>query len=155
MNFKVYHHRRKDTNEIFYVGHGNNSRPWEIKRGRNKAWQEIYSIAGRTVEILARFETKEQAADFEIKVIADYRAQQIPLVNVKDGGFDRNVGCSHSDEARKKMSIARLNNNAARKKTKTPLGIFVSMVAAAQAHNVHVDTIRYRIDHWEDYSFVC
>ena len=154
MNFKVYQHRRKDTNEIFYVGHGCNGRPWEIKRGRSKAWQQIYDNAGRTVEILARFKTKEQAAEFEIKVIADYRAQQIPLVNVKDGGFDRNIGCSHTDESRKKISIARLNNNAARKKTKTPLGVFVSMVDAARAHNVHVDTIGYRIKHWPDYSFV-
>ena len=65
MVFKVYQHIRNDTKEIFYVGHGNYSRPWETARGRNKQWTKIFLQCGRTVQILARFDNKQDAAMLE------------------------------------------------------------------------------------------
>ena len=143
--YKVYQHRKKDTNEIFYVGYGKNSRPRSFTRGRSKAWLQIYANSGCLVDILATFNNAEEAAALEAKIIAEYREAGVPLVNVKDGGFDRDIGCPHSDEAKKKISQARLKTNASRKKTKTPLGIFASKVLAANAHKIHVDTLSYRI----------
>lgn len=153
MVFKVYQHRRKDTNEIFYVGHGKGSRPWQFTRGRSKSWQAIYSNYGCVVEVLEKFDTKQEAGDREIQLIANYRSNGIPLVNTKDGGEDQYQGIVHTDETKLKISQARLKTNHARKKTKTPLGIFDSMVEAAKAHNVHIDTIGYRIKHKEGYEF--
>lgn len=152
--FKVYQHRRKDTNEIFYVGHGGRSRPWQFTRGRSQGWQSVYNQFGCVVETLAKFDNKQDAADFEIKMIAQYRKQGIPLVNKKDGGFDRNQGLPLSKETRQKISAARLKTNHQRKAIKTPLGIFVSKVEASKAHGVHWDTIGYRIKHWDDYKLV-
>lgn len=149
---KVYQHRRRDTNEIFYVGRGVNRRPWEIISGRTAEWKEIYKSVGRTVEILKTFDNVQEAADFETELIAQYRSQGIPLVNKKDGGFDRNQGFPHSDETKQKISKRLLINNASRKAVKTPLGIFVSKVEAAKVHNVHWDTIGYRIKHHEGYE---
>lgn len=154
MRFSVYQHKKNDTGEIFYVGHGNIKRPWAFLRGRSKAWQTIYNQCGCKVEIIGRFETKQEAADLEIKLIAEYKAQGIPLVNVKPGGFDRNIGCPKDAEAKLKISQARLKTNGARKKTKTPLGVFESKVQAAKAHNVHVDTIGYRIRHMQGYELI-
>ena len=152
--FKVYQHRRKDTNEIFYVGHGSGSRPWQFTTGRSQGWKSIYNQCGCVVETVAKFETKQEAADFEIDLIAQYRKQGIPLVNKKDGGFDKTQGLPHSNVAKQKISLARLQTNASRKQTKTPLGIFVSKVEAAKEHRVHVDTIGYRIKHHKGYELV-
>lgn len=153
MTFKVYQHRRPDTNEIFYVGHGKNNRPKQFTRGRSKSWQNIYDTYGCIIEILKTFDTKEAAADYETKIIAEYRQSNISLINKKDGGFDRNQGCAHDDDAKLKISLARLKTHGKRKKTKTPLGIFDSIIAAAKAHNVQADTIVYRIKHSEGYEF--
>lgn len=152
--FKVYQHRRKDTNEIFYVGHGSGSRPWQFISGRSLAWKSIYNQFGCCVETVAKFDTKQEAADFEVDLIDQYRKQGIPLVNKKDGGFDKTQGLPHSDVAKQKISQARLQTNAQRKAVKTPLGIFVSKVEAAKAHDVHWDTIGYRIKHWDGYTLV-
>jgi hypothetical protein len=152
--FKVYQHRRKDNNEIFYVGHGSGSRPWQFTRGRSKGWQEIFLQAGCKVETVAKFDTKEEAAEYEIKLIAEYKAQGFPLVNKRSGGFDKTESIPHSEEAKQKISRARLQTNASRKLTKTPLGIFKSMVEASKAHNLTIYQMKYRIETKPGYEFV-
>ena len=154
MDFKVYQHIRNDTGEIFYVGHGKHSRPWQTARGRNKAWTAIFSQFGMTVEILARFDNKYDAAMLEQELIAKYKEQGIKLTNIKPGGFDRNVGCPKSVETREKIRVARLKNNPMRKKTKTPLGEFDSIIDAARAHGVSYDVIHYRIKKKPGYEIV-
>jgi len=153
MDFKVYQHRRKDTNEIFYVGHGKGSRPWQFTRGRSKGWQTIYSNYGCVVEVLEKFDTKQEAGDREIQLIADYRNNGISLINKRDGGEDQYQSIKHTDDAKLKISQARLKTHGRRKKIKTPLGMFGSIVEASKAHNIHINTMGYRIKHHEGYEF--
>lgn len=151
---KVYAHRRKDTNEIFYIGHGASSRPWQFTRGRSQAWQAIFQQAGCTVEIVNRYDEKELAAAHEVLLIAACREAQIPIVNKKSGGYDRNEGIPLSSAHRAKISAARYINNGSAKQVKTPLGTFKSMAAAARAHNLSIDQLYYRVQNKPHFELV-
>ena len=48
----VYLHKRKDTNEIFYVGKGKNYLRAYSKHGRNKYWENIVNKYGYDIEII-------------------------------------------------------------------------------------------------------
>ena len=48
----VYQHRRKDNNEIFYIGIGKNRSRAYSKNMRNKYWQHIVNKVGFCVNIL-------------------------------------------------------------------------------------------------------
>ena len=144
---KVYIHRRKDTNEIFYVGHGAHARPWSYLRGRSQAWQAIYNQAGVVVEVIARYPDKASAAAHEQLYIAACREQGIPIVNQRSGGFDRNQGIPSSALKKARVSAARLRTNGNRCAVRTPLGVFVSISQAAHAHNMSLDQLTYRLQH--------
>jgi hypothetical protein len=154
MDYKVYIHRRLDNDEIFYVGHGQPSRPYATLRGRSQAWQDIYKKYGRRVEVIGCYTDKTMAAIHEIMYISGCRELGIPIVNVKSGGFDRNEGVPMSAATREKISAARLKTNGNRKKIKTPLGIFNSMAAAARAHNLSIDQIYYRKNTDPDFQLI-
>lgn len=145
MDYKVYVHRRLDNDEIFYVGHGYHARAWAFTRGRSQAWQQIYNQSGCRVEIIARYSNKSDAAIHEMLYIAACKEQNIPIVNYRSGGFDRNQGVPKSDLSKEKIRQARLNTNGNAKKVKTPLGMFKSMAQAAQAHSMSLDQIYYRV----------
>jgi hypothetical protein len=144
---KVYLHRRTDNNEIYYIGHGANARPWSFLRGRSKDWQSMYNQFGCKVEIIARYDNKELACAHEILLIAACREMSIPIVNHKSGGMDKNEGLAHSDASKQKISQARLTSNGNACKIRTPLGTFNSMNQAAKAHNMSIDQIYYRVRH--------
>jgi hypothetical protein len=103
-DYKVYQHRRKDNNEIFYVGHGYHARPWQYTRGRSKDWKRVFDNYGCTVEILKKFDNKQDACEYEIEVIADCKAKGINLVNKRSGGNDQTQSIKHSDESKALMS---------------------------------------------------
>lgn len=145
-HYKVYIHRRLDTNDIFYVGYGKNNRPNQHSRGRSQGWQTTVAAAGGfTIDIVGTYPNKHDACIHEQMYIGMCRDQGIPIVNVKDGGLDRNIGCAKSAASRKKISAARLTTNGNAKQVKTPLGIFPSMAQAATAHNMSVDQLYYRV----------
>jgi hypothetical protein len=152
LEYKVYVHRRLDTDAVFYVGHGRHARPWAIKRGRSAAWTAVYNSVGRRVEIVARYADKDSAAQHEKDLIASYRLQGAALVNIKEGGHDRNIGCAKSLASRVKISRARLQTNGSAKSIETPLGQFPSMAQAAQAHGMSLDQIYYRVRKHPDYN---
>jgi hypothetical protein len=48
----VYQHRRKDTNEIFYIGRGKTNKRAFSKANRNNHWHNIINKFGYIVEII-------------------------------------------------------------------------------------------------------
>jgi hypothetical protein len=83
----VYQHRRKDTNEVFYIGIGRTKKR-AFKFGRNPYWNNIAS-KGYDVDILIEGISWEQAQEVEIGMIQSYgrldRGTGI-LANMTDGG---------------------------------------------------------------------
>lgn len=154
MKHRVYIHRKNDTGEIYYVGRGRGNRPRQFTRGRSRAWQQIYQQSGCLVEIIAEYDDESLAAVHEQIYIAACREEGIPIVNYKNGGFDRNVGIPKTPETKAKVRLARLKTNGNRCAVKTPLGTFVSMAQAAAAHNMSLDQIYYRVRHKPGFDLV-
>jgi hypothetical protein len=101
-------HTRNDTKEVFYIGKGSKRRPKD-KSNRNRHWHHIVKKHGYTVTVLAAWDKEEDALDHEKSLISIFKDMGKDLANYVDGG----KGCSgmiHTDEAKKKMSIARKGN---------------------------------------------
>jgi len=104
----VYRHIRKDKNQPFYIGIGNEKRPYK-KSDRNNYWHSIVSKTEYEVEILFEDLTWEQAAEKEIEFIKIYGRKDNGtgiLANMTDGG-DGSLGKKASKETRVKMSQQR------------------------------------------------
>ena len=67
-DFYVYLHRRKDNNEIFYIGKGRLNRAF-IKNNRNDDWTNIVNQYGYYVEFIKTDLTNDEAIDLEFKLI--------------------------------------------------------------------------------------
>ena len=100
----VYQHRRKDTNEVFYIGIGNKIKRAYSKHNRNTHWRNIVNSVGYQIDILINGCSYDEAKKVEIGLIKDYGRRDLglgPLVNMTDGG-DGII--NPSEEARKKIS---------------------------------------------------
>lgn len=98
--FVVYEHRKKDNNELFYIGIGSYKyRPYE-KRRRNNYWNNIVNKHGLTVNIIYKVDTWQQACIIETMLISKYgridKGTGI-LCNMTDGG-DGSYGFKQSKE---------------------------------------------------------
>jgi hypothetical protein len=104
----LYKHIRKSDGIIFYIGIGNNKRPFS-KRGRNQHWHNTIKKHDYIVEIITDNLTWDEACDLEIKFISFYGRNDLGLgnlVNWTDGGDgSKNRICN--ENTRKKIS----NNN--------------------------------------------
>jgi predicted GIY-YIG superfamily endonuclease len=68
----VYLHRRKDNNEVFYVGIGNDiKRAFDTKNRKNKHWKNIVNLCNNVFKVELLFDniTKEEAIKKEIEFI--------------------------------------------------------------------------------------
>jgi hypothetical protein len=84
----VYQHRRKDTNEVFYIGIGENKKRAYVY-GRNPHWNRIVNKYGYEVDILVDGCSWEDACQIEIGMIADYGRANLGLgllANLTNGG---------------------------------------------------------------------
>lgn len=106
----VYVHRNKKTKEIFYVGIGvNEQRAKRFKsKQRNQYWHNYVKHHGEPiVEIVARFETREQAVELEMALIKKY-GRRIDgtgnLVNITLGGDGGALGVKQSKEVIQKRT---------------------------------------------------
>ena len=85
----VYQHRRKDTNEVFYIGISHEKyRPYS-KLSRNVTWKSIVNKHGYEVDILISGCSWEDACKIEKALIKDYGRADLelgPLVNLTEGG---------------------------------------------------------------------
>ena len=85
MDKVVYRHIRLDSNQVFYIGMGNKSRPYQ-KINRNEYWHFIVKKFGYKVDIVANNLTKEKALELEHQLIKFYGRiiEGGTLVNMKD-----------------------------------------------------------------------
>jgi hypothetical protein len=86
MKFYTYIHRRKDTNEVFYIGKGSSHRIYATGKYRGKYWNNIVNKHGRTVEYVAYWENEQDAYEHEKFLIQVFREMGSPLINKNDGG---------------------------------------------------------------------
>lgn len=111
-NYYVYIHRRKDNNEVFYVGISRQEKYFRIntKTGRNQIWNNIVNKYGFIGEVLYSNLSKEYACLIEKALIKSYgriNTNTGVLANLTAGG-DGSVDCPKSFETKNKMSKARV-----------------------------------------------
>lgn len=106
----VYQHRRKDTNDVFYIGIGKDKyRPYQ-KVNRNKYWNNIVDKVGYEVDILIEGVSYEEACKIEEDLIKSYGRKDLGtgnLVNMKEGGKN-GIGWNHSKETIEKISKSQI-----------------------------------------------
>lgn len=100
MKYYTYAHFTADTKKLFYIGKGTNKRAWQTS-SRNRYWKHVVKKHGRTVEILARWNTEEEAFEHEKFLIGCLEAQ---LVNLTNGG-EGTSGRKQSDEEKEKRAL--------------------------------------------------
>lgn len=86
--YVLYRHIRLDNNEPFYIGIGNQKRPYE-KRRRNNYWQNIIAKTDYRIEILFDDLTWDEACEKEKEFIKIHGRKDLSLgtlVNLTDGG---------------------------------------------------------------------
>jgi hypothetical protein len=102
----VYRHITKDNNTVFYVGMGNNSRPY-TKTKRSSYWKNIVDKHGYYVEVLVENLSFEDAIELEVFLISLYGRKDNKtgvLCNLTDGGEGtKNI----TESVRKKISERR------------------------------------------------
>jgi len=122
IKFYIYRHIRPDTNEVFYIGKGNNmdkrissySRA-KCKNRRHDYWKKIVAKNNGLfiVEILFECDTEQQVNEKEIEFISLYGRKDLgkgTLINFTDGG-EGAKGVTMSDELKKKHSISMQGKN--------------------------------------------
>ena len=113
-NKVVYFHKRKDTNEVFYVGIGNTNRPYK-KTGRSDWWKRIVKKYGYTIEIVHEGLTWDKSVEYELKYIKDFGRKDLglgPLVNLTDGGEGTlNSNIERTDEWKMNQSLSSRGSN--------------------------------------------
>ena len=114
----VYRHIRKDKNQPFYIGIGNEKRPYK-KSDRNNYWNSIVKKTDYEVEILFDNLTWEEASEKEIEFIKLYGRKDNGtgiLANMTDGG-EGSLGTKVTQETRRKMSEKRIGSKNANSKS--------------------------------------
>ena len=111
-NYYVYIHRRKDNNEVFYVGISKQIKYLRVntKHGRNPIWNNIVKKYGFYGEVLHNNLSKENACLIEMSLIKSYGRLNIKtgiLANLTAGG-DGSVDCPKSEETKNKMKLSKL-----------------------------------------------
>jgi hypothetical protein len=105
--FTTYIHRQATTGKVFYVGMGSYHRMTN-KSMRSKEWHEM-AKDGRTFEIVANWDTKQEAYDHEKLLIACFRDMGHPIINKTSGGAGNDA--IRSDELRQCFSQKMRGNN--------------------------------------------
>lgn len=116
----VYIHKRKDNDQVFYVGIGKTERRVNSKDSRNEHWKNIAKKYGYTSTITHKDIIWEEAITIEKYLIAFYGRNDLglgSLVNKTDGGEgfinlsndsieiirNKNIGRKHTDETKLKL----------------------------------------------------
>jgi hypothetical protein len=87
-NTLLYFHRRKNTNEVFYVGIGSKYRA-KSSKDRNAYWHNIVNKVGYDIEIVHKDLSWKEACELETKYIKQFGRKDLGLgnlVNMTDGG---------------------------------------------------------------------
>lgn len=112
--FAVYRHRKKDCGDVFYVGRGRIHTNGKCYRAfsshpRGPFWKRTVAKHGFSAEIVATFETVEEANVFEKALIRHYGRHGLDpcgsLVNHTEGG-DGVIGIPRTEEWRSKTAAS-------------------------------------------------
>lgn len=111
-NYYVYIHRRKDNNEVFYVGISRQEKYLRVKinTGRNGLWKNIVNKYGYYGEVIHNQLSKDEAIKIEMALIKSYGRINLKtgcLANLTDGG-DGSLECFKTDEAKDKIRNYRI-----------------------------------------------
>jgi monoamine oxidase len=99
--YYTYLHRKKDTNEIFYVGKGICKRKRANSHAnRNQHWKNTVTKHGLLVEIVASWKNEKDAFLHEKFLIACFLEMGIKLTNQTSGG-DGTSGWKHTEQYKK------------------------------------------------------
>lgn len=105
MNDTLVYRHRKPNGEVFYIGIGNEKRPY-VKHNRSDFWFKTVKKHGYEVEVIAEGLSWEDACELEELLILEYGRRDLglgTLVNMTNGG-DGVKGVRRSVETRKKLS---------------------------------------------------
>jgi hypothetical protein len=109
--FYTYAHYTPEG-RLFYIGKGTGSRA-HICYGRNDYWRNVVKKHGKPdVQILASWDTEEEAFSHEILLIKCFKDLGHKLCNLSDGG-EGPSGLKHSNESKAKMRVANIGNKHA------------------------------------------
>lgn len=105
----VYRHIRLDTNQVFYIGIGNDLKYQRSKSkyNRNKHWHNIVNKTPIKIDILFDEIDYDEAKSKEVEFISLYGRRDFgtgTLVNMTDGG-EGCVGMIVSDDVKAKISL--------------------------------------------------
>ena len=109
----VYQHRRKDTNEVFYIGIGKSTKRVNCKRHRNSHWEAVVAKYGYEADVLIDGLSWQDACEVEAGMIEAYGRSDKGLgclvnqTDGKDGGF----GVIVKEETREKIRQFQLSLN--------------------------------------------
>ncbi len=99
--FYTYAHYKPEGG-LFYIGKGAGRRAYNMQ-DRNVYWKNIVAKHGNpNVEILAHWDTDEEALDHEVLLISCFKDMGYKLANLTDGG-EGVSGYKHTEEALQKM----------------------------------------------------
>jgi hypothetical protein len=100
----VYLHRRKDNDEVFYVGIGKNVSRAYVKHKRNEYWHRVVNKYGYNVDVTHKDLLYEDCAKIEIYLIDFWRKNSnVKLCNITDGG-EGTLGYRFDEKTKKKIS---------------------------------------------------
>lgn len=100
--FYVYLHRRKDNNEVFYIGKGCGDRIGS-KQNRNRWWKHVVAKYGFTYEYVEKCLSEQSALELERELIKFYRETGHELCNISEGaGGPSGIPCP--EEKKKALS---------------------------------------------------
>lgn len=102
--YYTYIHYRKDSGAPFYIGKGKESR-FTDKSNRGIYWKRVVEKHGFEAEILANWDTEEEAISHEKLLISCFREMGFKMANLTDGG-DGTSGYKHTEETIAKMKSA-------------------------------------------------
>jgi hypothetical protein len=119
-NFYIYGHYTADTNELFYIGKGKETRA-ESSESRNKFWHNVVKKHGLIVKILYENLSEDIAFVKEKELIMEYGRRDINtgiLVNQTNGGQGTS---GHHFEQRSNNPLWKEKNKLAVKKMRDAL----------------------------------
>ena len=107
----VYKHIRNDTNEVFYIGIGNDESRAHNKCNRSSYWKGIVKKYGYNIELIEKDISWETACELEKQLIKEYGRADLgfgSLINMTDGGDGQS---NPSKETRDKMRKAKIGKS--------------------------------------------
>lgn len=104
MRHYTYAHRRKDSGQVFYIGKGSGQRAW-VRTGRSQYWHRLAEKHGYDVQILAKWQTEEEALTHEVFLIECFQSLNVQLCNLTKGGEGAN-GLVHTEECKARIASA-------------------------------------------------